>query len=65
MIIVFVLKYGWKIVFLGVILGLVIVNLIGVFIGDKIGDVLLIEVIYKGVGVLFIVFGILMLFGKM
>lgn len=41
-IIVFVLKYGWKIVFLGVILGLVIVNLIGVFIGDKIGDVLLI-----------------------
>ncbi|BAD86456.1 hypothetical membrane protein, conserved, UPF0016 family [Thermococcus kodakarensis KOD1] len=63
--IAFASKYGWKTAFLGAILGLATVNLIGALIGDKIGDVLPIEVIHKGAGVLFIVFGILMLLGKM
>ncbi|AMQ18401.1 TMEM165/GDT1 family protein [Thermococcus peptonophilus] len=63
--IAFASKYGWKTAFLGAILGLAAVNLIGALIGDKIGDVLPIEVIHKGAGVLFIVFGILMLLGKM
>lgn len=63
--IAFASKYGWKTAFLGAILGLTAVNLIGALIGDKIGDVLPVEVIHKGAGILFIAFGVLMLLGKM
>ncbi|MBP1911045.1 TMEM165/GDT1 family protein [Thermococcus stetteri] len=61
----FAAKYEWKVAFVGAILGLAAVNLVGALIGDKIGDVLPIEVIHKGAGVLFIAFGVLMLLGKM
>lgn len=61
----FAAKYGWVKTFVGAIMGLALVNLIGAFIGDRIGDALPLEWIHKGAGVLFIVFGILMLLGKM
>ncbi|KPU62228.1 membrane protein [Thermococcus sp. EP1] len=61
----FASKYGWMKAFLGAILGLAFVNLIGAFVGDKIGDALPLEVIHKGAGLLFILFGILMIFGKL
>ncbi len=60
----FATKYGWIKAFAGSILALAIVNFLGAFIGDKIGHVLPVELIQKGAGVLFIVFGLLMLFGK-
>ncbi|AIF69583.1 membrane protein [Palaeococcus pacificus DY20341] len=60
----FASKYGWAKAFVGAIFGLALVNLIGAFIGDKIGDALPIELIHKGAGILFIIFGILMFFGK-
>jgi len=63
--IAFASKYGWVKAFAGAILGLAVVNLIGAFIGEKIGEALPIELIHKGAGVLFILFGILMLTGKM
>jgi putative Ca2+/H+ antiporter (TMEM165/GDT1 family) len=63
--IAFASKYGWVKAFVGAILGLAVVNLIGAFIGEKIGEALPIELIHKGAGVLFILFGILMLTGKM
>ncbi|HDZ36031.1 MAG TPA: UPF0016 family protein, partial [Thermococcus sp.] len=34
-------------------------------LGDKLGNVLPLDVVHKFAGVLFIVFGILMLFGKL
>ncbi|HDZ35618.1 MAG TPA: TMEM165/GDT1 family protein [Thermococcus sp.] len=63
--IAFASKYGWKTAFMGAILGLAAVNLIGAFLGDKLGNVLPLDVVHKFAGVLFIVFGILMLFGKL
>ncbi|MDI3474307.1 MAG: hypothetical protein PWQ79_326 [Thermococcaceae archaeon] len=63
--IAFASKYGWKTAFLGAALGLAAVNLIGAVIGDRLKEVLPLEIIHKGAGVLFIVFGILMLLGKM
>ena len=61
----FAAKYGWKVAFLGAILGLALVNLIGAVVGDAIGDVIPMELVHRGAGVLFIVFGILMLLGKL
>ncbi|WP_297513072.1 TMEM165/GDT1 family protein [Thermococcus sp.] len=63
--IAFASKYGWKTAFIGAILGLAAVNLIGALLGDVIGDVLPMELIHKGAGLLFIVFGVLMLLGKL
>lgn len=63
--IAFASKYGWKTAFIGAILGLAAVNLIGALLGDAIGDVLPMELIHKGAGLLFIVFGVLMLLGKL
>ncbi len=63
--IAFASKYGWKTAFLGAILGLAAVNFIGALLGDAIGEVLPMELIHKGAGVLFIVFGVLMLLGKL
>ena len=62
--IAFASKYGWKTAFVGAILGLAAVNLLGAVLGDKLGDVLPIDLVHKGAGVLFILFGVLMLFGK-
>lgn len=61
----FAAKYGWAKAFIGAILGLALVNLLGALIGDKIGDALPLEIIHKGAGVLFIVFGVLMILGKL
>lgn len=63
--IAFASKYGWKTAFLGAVSALALVNLIGAVIGDKLGDALPTHIIHKGAGVLFILFGILMLLGKM
>jgi len=63
--IVFASKYGWIKAFLGAILGLALVNLIGAFLGDKLGDTLPAELIHKVAGILFIIFGVLMFFGKL
>lgn len=63
--IAFASKYGWIKAFLGAVFGLVSVNLIGAILGDKIGDALPFELIHKGAGALFILFGILMLLGKL
>ena len=60
----FASKYGWVKAFVGAILGLALVNLIGAVVGDKIGEALPVELIHRGAGVLFIIFGLLMLFGK-
>ncbi|AHF80690.1 TMEM165/GDT1 family protein [Thermococcus paralvinellae] len=62
--IAFASKYGWVKAFVGAILGLALVNLIGAFIGEKIGEALPVELIHKGAGILFILFGLLMFFGK-
>jgi len=62
--IAFASRYGWAKAFVGAILGLALVNLIGAFIGDKIGKALPVELIHKGAGILFIFLGLLMLFGK-
>ncbi|MCD6372501.1 MAG: TMEM165/GDT1 family protein [Thermococcus sp.] len=61
----FAARYGWKVAFVGAILGLGAVNLIGALLGDKLSDVVPLEVVHKAAGVLFIVFGVLMLFGKL
>ncbi|NJE60480.1 TMEM165/GDT1 family protein [Thermococcus sp. 21S7] len=61
----FAAKYGWKTAFLGAILGLAAVNLIGALLGDELGHLLPMEMIHRGAGVLFIVFGVLMLMGKL
>jgi putative Ca2+/H+ antiporter (TMEM165/GDT1 family) len=61
----FASKYGWKTAFLGALLGLTFVNLIGAVLGDRIGKCLPIGVVQKGAGTLFILFGILMLAGKL
>jgi len=61
----FASKYGWKTAFLGAILGLAAVNLIGAFLGQELGNLLPVSLIRKGAGVLFIVFGVLMLVGKL
>ncbi|KUH33469.1 MULTISPECIES: TMEM165/GDT1 family protein [Thermococcus] len=61
----FAAKYGWKVAFVGAILGLAAVNLIGAVLGDKLGDFIPLELVHKFAGALFIVFGILMLFGKL
>ncbi|WP_456423636.1 TMEM165/GDT1 family protein [Thermococcus sp.] len=63
--IAFASKYGWKTAFLGAILGLMAVNFIGALLGDAIGDVLPMDLVHKGAGALFIVFGVLMLLGKL
>ena len=63
--IAFASKYGWKTAFIGAILGLAAVNFIGALLGDAIGKFLPMELIHKGAGVLFIVFGVLMLLGKL
>ena len=63
--IAFASKYGWKTAFTGAILGLAAVNLLGAVLGDKLGDVLPLNLVHKGAGVLFILFGVLILFGKL
>lgn len=61
----FATKYGWKTAFIGAILGLAAVNFIGAFVGEKLGDFVPLEAVHKAAGALFIVFGILMLLGKL
>lgn len=61
----FAARYGWVKAFTGAILGLALVNLIGAVIGDRIGDALPLEIIHKGAGILFILFGVLMILGKL
>ncbi len=61
----FASKYGWKTAFFGAILGLAAVNLIGAFAGDKLGDILPLSLIHKIAGIIFIVFGVLMIAGKL
>ncbi|WP_457751813.1 TMEM165/GDT1 family protein [Thermococcus sp.] len=63
--IAFASKYGWKTAFFGAILGLAAVNLIGAFFGQELGNMLPTSLIRKGAGALFIVFGVLMLAGKL
>jgi len=63
--ITFASKYGWKTAFLGAILGLAAVNLIGALIGQEIGNLLPHSLVKRGAGILFIVFGVLMLMGKL
>ncbi|AFK22305.1 TMEM165/GDT1 family protein [Pyrococcus sp. ST04] len=63
--IAFASKYGWFKAFVGAILGLAVVNLIGALIGEKIKDTLPVDVIHKLAGILFITFGVLMLLGKL
>ncbi len=60
----FASKYGWKTAFFGAILGLAAVNIIGALIGDKLGEMLPTAMIHKIAGVIFIVFGVLMIAGK-
>ena len=48
--IAFASKYGWKTVFLGAILGLTAVNLIGALLGGAICDVMPIDLAHKGAG---------------
>ncbi|NJE05046.1 TMEM165/GDT1 family protein [Thermococcus sp. M36] len=57
-------KYGWKTAFTGAILGLAAVNLLGAILGDKLGEMVPIEIVHKFAGALFIVFGALMILGK-
>ena len=61
----FATRYGWIKAFTGSILALALVNLIGAVIGDRIGDALPLEIIHKAGGLLFIVFGVLMILGKL
>ncbi|NJE09471.1 TMEM165/GDT1 family protein [Thermococcus sp. MAR1] len=61
----FASRYGWKVAFMGAILGLAAVNLIGALLGDKLGDMVPLEIVHKFAGAIFIVFGILMIFGKL
>ncbi|CAD5244845.1 TMEM165/GDT1 family protein [Thermococcus camini] len=61
----FASRYGWKVAFMGAILGLAAVNLIGAVLGDRLGDFIPLELVHRFAGALFIVFGILMLFGKL
>ncbi|ASJ17369.1 hypothetical protein A3L04_09945 [Thermococcus chitonophagus] len=63
--IAFASKYGWWKAFIGAILGLALVNLIGALIGEKIKDSLPLDIVHKAAGVLFIAFGVLMLLGKL
>ncbi|WP_297536381.1 TMEM165/GDT1 family protein [Thermococcus sp.] len=63
--ITFASKYGWKTAFLGAILGLAAVNLIGALIGQEIGNLLPHSLVKRCAGVLFIVFGVLMLMGRL
>ncbi|WP_258083826.1 TMEM165/GDT1 family protein [Thermococcus thermotolerans] len=58
-------KYGWKTAFAGAILGLAAVNLLGAILGDKLGEMVPIEIVHKFAGALFIVFGVLMILGKL
>jgi len=60
----FASKYGFLKAFLGSIVALALVNLLGAIIGDKLGSVLPTELIQKASGVLFVIVGILMLVGK-
>lgn len=61
----FATKYGWVKAFLGSVLALAVVNLVGAFLGDRIGHFLPTELIQKGAGLLFIAFGLLILAGKL
>ncbi len=61
----FASKYGWLKAFSGAIIALAVVNLLGAVIGDKLGDLLPADVVHKFAGLLFIVFGILMMSGKL
>ncbi len=61
----FASKYGWKVAFVGAILGLAAVNLLGAVVGDKLGDLVPMEVVHKFAGAFFIVFGVLMILGKL
>lgn len=60
----FASKYGWAKAFLGSIVALALVNLLGALIGDKLGSALPTELIQKLSGAVFVIVGILMLFGK-
>jgi len=61
----FAAKYGWLKAFGGAIVALAAVNLIGAIIGDKLGDMLPLDAVHKFAGIVFIVFGVLMLLGKL
>lgn len=61
----FAAKYGWLKAFTGAIVALAAVNLIGALLGDKLGEVLPMDAVHKFAGIVFIVFGILMVFGKL
>jgi putative Ca2+/H+ antiporter (TMEM165/GDT1 family) len=63
--IAFASKYGWKTAFTGAILGLAAVNLLGAVLGGKLGDMVPLDVVHKSAGALFIVFGVLMMLGKL
>ncbi|ASJ02323.1 hypothetical protein A3L09_03185 [Thermococcus profundus] len=61
----FATKYGWKTAFIGAILGLALVNFIGAYIGERLGDFIPVDLLHKGAGILFVAFGLLMLLGKL
>jgi len=58
-------KYGWVKAFLGSAMALLMVNVIGALLGDKIGHTLPTDIIQKVAGVLFIIIGALILTGKL
>jgi putative Ca2+/H+ antiporter (TMEM165/GDT1 family) len=61
----FATKYGWKMAFIGAVLALALVNFIGAVIGDKLGELLPADLIHKIAGALFVLFGVLMIIGKL
>jgi len=58
-------KYGWLTAFLGSAIALLLVNVIGALLGDRIGHLLPADLIQKVAGLLFIVIGALMLTGRL
>ncbi|ASJ00351.1 TMEM165/GDT1 family protein [Thermococcus gorgonarius] len=60
----FATKYGWEKAFIGSALALVLVNLIGALIGEKIGNMIPQGLLQKAAGAIFIAFGILLISGK-
>ncbi|AAL80645.1 hypothetical protein PFDSM3638_02600 [Pyrococcus furiosus DSM 3638] len=59
--IAFASKYGWFKAFVGAATALVLVNLIGALVGEKLREFVPASVLHKIAGVFFIIFGILMI----
>ncbi|WP_010477376.1 TMEM165/GDT1 family protein [Thermococcus zilligii] len=60
----FATKYGWEKAFIGSALALVLVNLVGALIGEKVGHIIPHGLLQKVAGAIFIAFGILLISGK-